>query len=158
MLATSDDLKFGIARCSGVHRPSVRRGMLGRVDLECRRCHQPVRVSAPQFDVFEQMHYVCFHYEFEHGGYDVDEECSAGGCPSVSLAGGRDAVIATAQRLSIEVATGAAWRNTELHSFLEAFAAWLEDADGYHLNRKEVPPGNGWEVVNDALQAATIYE
>jgi hypothetical protein len=27
------------------------------------------------------MHYVCFHYEFEHSG-DVDRECSAGGCPS----------------------------------------------------------------------------
>ena len=37
---------------------------------ECRRRHQPVRVSAPQFDVFEQMHHVCFHYEFEHGEYD----------------------------------------------------------------------------------------
>ncbi|MFD4323587.1 hypothetical protein ACFWQC_03065 [Nocardioides sp. NPDC058538] len=35
---------------------------------------------------------------------------------------------------------------------------WLEDADGYYLNRKKVPPGNGWEVVNGALQAATIYE
>jgi hypothetical protein len=32
--------------------------------------------------VFEQMHYVCFHYEFEHGELDVDEECGAGGCPS----------------------------------------------------------------------------
>jgi hypothetical protein len=28
------------------------------------------------------MHYVCFHYEFEHGDLDVDEECGAGGCPS----------------------------------------------------------------------------
>lgn len=28
------------------------------------------------------MHYVCFHYEFEHGDIDVDMECSAGGCPS----------------------------------------------------------------------------
>jgi hypothetical protein len=25
---------------------------------------------------------VCFHYEFEHGDTDIDEECSAGGCPS----------------------------------------------------------------------------
>jgi hypothetical protein len=32
--------------------------------------------------VFEQMHYVCFHYEFEHDPTDVDEECGAGGCPS----------------------------------------------------------------------------
>lgn len=27
------------------------------------------------------MHYVCFHYEFEHAG-DPDVECLAGGCPA----------------------------------------------------------------------------
>lgn len=48
----------------------------------CRRCDRPVLVSRERFDVFEQMHYVCFHYEFEHDPTDVDEECSAGGCPS----------------------------------------------------------------------------
>jgi len=31
------------------------------------------------------MHYVCFHYEFEHDPIDVDEECSAGGCPSAAV-------------------------------------------------------------------------
>jgi hypothetical protein len=35
--------------------------------------------------VFEQMHYVCFHYEFEHDPYDPDEECAAGGCPSAAI-------------------------------------------------------------------------
>lgn len=30
------------------------------------------------------MHYVCFHYEFEHGG-DPDVECSAGGCPTAGV-------------------------------------------------------------------------
>ena len=39
-------------------------------------------VEADRFDVFEGMHYVCFHYEFEHDPADPDEECSAGGCPS----------------------------------------------------------------------------
>ena len=117
-----------------------------------------MNTSAAQFDVFEQMHYVCFHYEFEHGEYDVDDECSAGGCPSASLAGGRDQVIATAKELAEEAAMDAPWANTTLHAYLEAFAAWLEDADGYYLNRSVVPPGNGWEVVNDALRAATAYE
>lgn len=28
------------------------------------------------------MHYVCFHYEFEHDPTDPDTECSGGGCPS----------------------------------------------------------------------------
>jgi len=31
------------------------------------------------------MHYVCFHYEFEHDPFDPDEECKAGGCPSFRL-------------------------------------------------------------------------
>jgi hypothetical protein len=48
-------------------------------DRNCRRCGQTV--ESDQFDVFERMHYVCFHFEFEHTG-DVDQECGAGGCPS----------------------------------------------------------------------------
>ncbi|MFC6006976.1 DUF7660 family protein [Angustibacter luteus] len=126
--------------------------------LECQRCHRPVRESAAQYEVFERMHYVCFHYEFEHGDTDVDTECGAGGCPSASLAGGRDRVIATARALAIDAAGGAPWTNVALHEYLEAFAAWLADSGGYYDNRDRVPPGNGWEVVNDALQAATIYE
>jgi hypothetical protein len=35
--------------------------------------------------VFEQMHYVCFHYEFEHDPVDPDEECGVGGCPSEAI-------------------------------------------------------------------------
>ena len=31
------------------------------------------------------MHYVCFHYEFEHDPFDPDEECTAGGCPSAAV-------------------------------------------------------------------------
>ncbi|WP_432885514.1 DUF7660 family protein [Kribbella sp. CA-245084] len=126
--------------------------------LECRRCQRPVKVSAAQFEVFERMHYVCFHYEFEHGEFDVDEECTAGGCPSASLANGREQVIATARDLAEEAALGAPWPNAALHEYLEALASWLADSGGYYLNRRTVPPGNGWEVVNDALRAATVYE
>lgn len=128
------------------------------MELECRRCHLPVKVSAGPFEVFERMHYVCFHYEFEHGAFDVDEECTPGGCPSASLANGRERVIATAKGLADEAALGAPWPNTALHEYLEAFAYWLADSDGYYRNRGTVPPGNGWEVVNDALRAATVYE
>jgi hypothetical protein len=46
---------------------------------KCRRCGQGANTS--DFLIFERMHYVCFHYEFEHQG-DVDAECIAGGCPS----------------------------------------------------------------------------
>jgi hypothetical protein len=30
------------------------------------------------------MHYVCFHFEFEHQG-DPDIECAAGGCPAAGI-------------------------------------------------------------------------
>ena len=53
--------------------------------LICRRCLRPVEVSRGQFEVFEKMHYVCFHYEFEHYPADPDEECTAGGCPSAAI-------------------------------------------------------------------------
>ena len=47
-----------------------------------RPVRQAVRVNRDSFEIFERMHYVCFHYEFEHHGPDPDEECAAGGCPS----------------------------------------------------------------------------
>ena len=51
----------------------------------CVRCGQEVRVNRDSYEIFERMHYVCFHYEFEHGWFDPDEECNAGGCPSFRL-------------------------------------------------------------------------
>ena len=48
----------------------------------CMRCGREVRVNRDSYEIFERMHYVCFHYEFEHAGFDPDEECDAGGCPS----------------------------------------------------------------------------
>lgn len=52
----------------------------------CRRCGLAVEYSRESYDVFEGMHYVCFHYEFEHEG-DPDVGCFAMGCPSSSLGG-----------------------------------------------------------------------
>lgn len=124
----------------------------------CARCSRIVRVSADQYEVFERMHYVCFHYEFEHDPADPDEECQAGGCPSASLADGRNRVIDVATQLAVEAAEGARWPNEALPAYLEAFSAWLADSDGYYANQRRVPPGNGWEVVADALRAATTYE
>jgi hypothetical protein len=55
-------------------------------DLICRRCGRVVRVSAAHYETFEKMHWVCFHYEFEHDnrgqGVDPDEDCGIPGCPS----------------------------------------------------------------------------
>ena len=54
--------------------------MSAPVRPDCVRCGRPV--ATEHYELFERMHYVCFHYEFEHGDLDVDEECGAGGCPS----------------------------------------------------------------------------
>lgn len=55
----------------------------------CRRCGRRVRVSRAQYETFERMHYVCFHYEFEHElgirDGDPDEDCGVPGCPSASV-------------------------------------------------------------------------
>jgi len=58
---------------------------LATTALICRRCHRLVVISADQYEVFERMHYSCFHYEFEHDPFDPDEECTAGGCPAQSI-------------------------------------------------------------------------
>jgi hypothetical protein len=52
----------------------------------CIRCGRPVRVNADQYEVFERMHWVCFHYEFEHetavADGDPDQACRDPGCPA----------------------------------------------------------------------------
>ncbi len=48
----------------------------------CVRCGLEVRVNRDSYELFERMHWVCFHFEFEHMGFDPDEECDAPGCPS----------------------------------------------------------------------------
>jgi len=130
------------------------------MELLCCRCHRIVRVGAAEYDTFEQMHYVCFHYQFEHGDFDVDESCGLAGCPSAANGSGKQTVTATAPALALAAAAGERWSNPALHEYLEALARWLEDSDGYYLNvvGRRTPPQNGWEVVNDALRAATTYE
>ena len=53
--------------------------------LTCTECGGEVLVSAKWFDTFERMHWTCFHYVFEHGDFDRDEECVAGSCPSAAV-------------------------------------------------------------------------
>jgi hypothetical protein len=51
-------------------------------ELICVRCRLQVRVNQKSYEILERMHYVCFHYAFEHWGFDPDEECDAPDCPS----------------------------------------------------------------------------
>lgn len=49
-------------------------------DRICRLCSRPVQINRELYEVFEQMHWLCFHIVFEHAG-DPDEACSDPSCP-----------------------------------------------------------------------------
>ena len=56
-------------------------------------------------------------------------------------------------------ANGSSWENADLPSFLEALAAWIDDADGWYSNAgRELPADGNWTFFAQALRAATIYE
>jgi hypothetical protein len=49
----------------------------------CQRCGRPVVIRAPgPYTAVQGMHWVCFHYEFEHGDQEVDLACKDPACPS----------------------------------------------------------------------------
>ena len=47
---------------------------------KCKLCGGDVIKNSDSYDVFEQMHWLCFHIMFEHDG-DVDVVCSDPWCP-----------------------------------------------------------------------------
>lgn len=49
--------------------------------LICARCRWPV-ARRDLYELFERMHWVCFHYENEHEPFDVDRACRDPRCPS----------------------------------------------------------------------------
>jgi len=49
-------------------------------ELICVRCNKPVEENKEQYEVFEKMHWLCFHLEYEHEG-DPDRPCSDPSCP-----------------------------------------------------------------------------
>ncbi|HWE64268.1 MAG TPA: hypothetical protein VHB98_21360 [Chloroflexota bacterium] len=41
----------------------------------CVRCKEPVIANRDRYEVFEKMHYLCFHLTFEHNAYgDFDPD------------------------------------------------------------------------------------
>jgi hypothetical protein len=53
----------------------------------------------------------------------------------------------------------AEWENGDLPNYLEALAAWVEDMDGYFLNRQEPTPEQpSWQLLARILLAAKSYE
>lgn len=126
----------------------------------CRRCGRPVRIGRGNYEVFEGMHFVCFHYEFEHDPADPDDDCGVAGCPSAPGVRHKDRLVAAVRGLLAEWSGGppAHWGNTTVPDYLEGLAAWLDDCDGYYAGRGVPVPWNGWEVAAAAVRAATVYE
>jgi hypothetical protein len=61
----------------------------------CRRCGRPVRVTRDYYDIQEQMHWICFHFEFEHTPeFDPDEPCVDPSCPWRRIAERDDSICA----------------------------------------------------------------
>lgn len=52
------------------------------------------------------------------------------------------------------------WENESAYSFLQALAAWLNDAHDFYRNIEEArdPNNASWQLFGDALQAAVVYE
>jgi hypothetical protein len=46
----------------------------------CTRCGFPVTVNRENYELFDRMHWLCFHLQFEHNA-DVDAPCSDPSCP-----------------------------------------------------------------------------
>lgn len=57
------------------------------MDKICKRCGLPIKVNKDMGEVFEGMHWLCFHLEFEHGDYDPDEPCDDPSCPWNRISG-----------------------------------------------------------------------
>ncbi|PXY20756.1 hypothetical protein BAY60_24865 [Prauserella muralis] len=110
--------------------------------------------------MFEGMHFVCFHYEFEHRDTDPDDDCGLAGCPSAPAARGKERLLDTLRTLVGEWSDGppANWDVHSLPGYLEALAWWLGDADDYYAARKVAMPSDSWTVVSAALRAATVYQ
>ena len=55
---------------------------MGDVFPVCLRCGVPVERNRDDYTNLERMHWVCFHYEYEHLDLDPDIACGDPGCPA----------------------------------------------------------------------------
>lgn len=132
-------------------------------DFDCRRCGRPVQVNRSHYDVFEQMHYVCFHYEFEHDAFidgDPDGDCGVPGCPSAPAIRQEERLATTIRALLDDWSDGppANWDNHSIPDYLTALLSQLENANGHYASRGIPIQWNSWEVIQELLRAATVGE
>lgn len=123
----------------------------------CRRCGRDVANRA-DYEMFERMHYVCFHYEFEHQ-VDVDVSCGVGGCPSAAAGTHRDQLVSVIRELAADWRDGtpADWGNTDLGDYLSAVAEHLERGVG-ELGLGDGRPWSSWQQMADALRGAAAVQ
>ncbi|WAL63984.1 hypothetical protein ORV05_23705 [Amycolatopsis cynarae] len=128
-------------------------------DLLCRECSQPV-ANRESYSRFDGMHFVCFHYAFEHWSVDRDDDCGLDGCPSASQDRGRDHLLAVLRALVDDWSDGppANWDIRDLPDYLEALADWLAGADSDRAELKARVPMNSWAALAAGWKAATVYE
>lgn len=51
------------------------------------------------------------------------------------------------------------WENVTLPDFLDAISAWVDDMDGYYINKNQpVPKSPSWKNIAEILLAAKHYE
>jgi len=72
----------------------------------------------------------------------------------------REALASFVRSLHRDYADNAAsWDNADLGDFLEALAAWVDDAAGWYRSAgHDLPDRGDWAFFARALSAATVYE
>jgi hypothetical protein len=128
---------------------------------ECRRCGRPVRVSSHLYDVFEEMHWVCFHFEFEHelSDADPDEPCADPFCPSARATTHIGELTGALRSLTAEWQSGppSTWNHHALPNYLRALVAWLEDSDMYYARQNLPAPSEVVGLLVDGVREARTY-
>ncbi|ADG73318.1 conserved hypothetical protein [Cellulomonas flavigena DSM 20109] len=71
---------------------------------------------------------------------------------------GRDQVLDALDELLAELRAYAAWENSTLETFLDAFAALLGSIENAYVNSGRPVPDDAWAVVADAVRGARFYE
>jgi hypothetical protein len=76
--AAFEDAALGYRKLDSTDKASYTLHTLSADQKLCVRCGKPVTVHAGEYEIFEKMHWLCFHLEFEHAG-DPDEPCGEDG-------------------------------------------------------------------------------
>ena len=71
------------------------------MEFICKKCGEPVK-NILDYEIFEGMHWICFHFEFEHGEYDRDEPCDDVACPWNRITGRDKQIILSQSEIKLQ--------------------------------------------------------